>query len=340
MTDLAPFQQLMTMTDLLTPAAVRAAATLGIADHVAAGATTADEIARRAGTKYDVTDSLLRYLAEIGLFLRDEAGTYALTPLAEPLLSDNPRSVRALLRNDNMTGSSTLALLRLDHTVRTGEPGYAAAFGRPFWETVNNDTEFVAEWQEHAALADREHVAGGRLGWDAGAIVTEYDWSGARSFVDVGGHLGVLTLALVRAHAHLHGTLLDLHNAAAEAGRRFARSEVADRLQAVEGSFFEPLPEGRDVYVLSAILADWTDDDAILILKRCREAAADHGRVLVADIAMPINGPGAELQMRSMMPAPARSAEQIEQLAAAAGLRLTWRGPGTAVRTLLEFTAA
>ncbi|WFE30318.1 methyltransferase [Solwaraspora sp. WMMD791] len=338
MTELAPFQQLLTMTDLLVPAAVRAAATLGIADHIAGGATTPDEIARRAGSVPDVTATLLRYLAEIGLLDRDDDDTYALTPLAEPLRTDHPQSVRTMLRNDGMIGGSTLALLRLDHTVRTGRPGYAAEYGRDYWEAVNHDPAFDAEWQEQAAAADR--AAGQALAWDAGTVVTGYDWSTVDSFVDVGGHLGSLTLALVRAHPHLRGTLVDLRNVSTQAGRRFARSEVADRLRAIEGSFFDPLPAGHDVYLLSAILADWSDDEAVLILKRCREAAGDRGAVLVADIAMPISGPGAELQLRSMMPAPARSAAQIEELAAAAGLRLSWRGPGTAVRTLLEFTTA
>ncbi|MEV1320606.1 methyltransferase [Micromonospora arborensis] len=332
MTEIPPFQQLLTMTDLLVPAAVRAAATLGIADHVAAGATTADEIARRAGSAPDVTDMLLRYLVDIALLDRDENGGYALTALAEPLRSDHPQSVRAMLRNDGMFGSSGLSLLRLDHTVRTGRPGYVAEFGRDYWDAVNNDPAFVAEWREQGEAADRMD-----LHWDAGIVVTGYDWSGVRSFVDVGGHLGNLTLALVRAHAHLRGTLLDLKNVSAEAGRRFARSEVADRCAAVEGSFLDQLPEGHDVYLLSAILADWSDDDATLILKRCAEAAGASGKVLVADIAMPVGGAGSELRLRSMMPAPTRTAEDIERLAGAAGLRLSWRGPDTAVRTLLEF---
>lgn len=337
MPEAPPFQQLLTMTDLLVPAAVRAAATLGIADHIAAGATTADEIARRVGSAPDVTGSLLRYLAEIGILEIGTDGGYALTPLGEPLLSGHPQSVRQVLRNDGMIGSITLSLLRLDHTVRTGRPGYAAEFGRDYWETVNNDPHFAAEWREQGEAADQQDAR--VLGWEAGKIIEEYDWSGVHSFIDVGGHLGSLTMALVRAHPHLHGTLLDLHNVSAEAGRRFARSDVADRVTAVQGSFFDPLPVGKDVYLLSAILADWSDDEAVLILKRCREAAGASGKVLVADIAMPVSGPGAELQLRSMMPAPTRTAEDLERLGAEAGLRVTWRGPASKVRTLLEFTA-
>lgn len=342
MTDPQQLEKLLSMVDLLTPAAVRAAATLGVADHIAAGATTSAAIAERARTRPDVTDALLRHLVEIGLLEAsggegDGERTFSLTPLGEPLRSDHPFSVRPSLRNDSMVGRSGLALLRLDHTVRTGEPALAAEFGRGYWEVVNGESGYVDEWAEQAKAADR--VQEGPLHWGADAIVDSYDWSGVRRVVDVGGHLGVILMALLRRHTHLHGTLVDLKNVAEQAGRRFARSDVADRAEAVVGSFFDPLPAGADVYLLSAILADWSDDDAVLILKRCREAAGPDGKVLLAEVAMPSDGPASELRYRSMMPAPSRSVEELEALGAAAGLEVTWRGPATAVRSLLEFTA-
>ncbi|MET9838852.1 methyltransferase [Streptomyces virginiae] len=325
-----PYEKLMSMADLLTPAAIRATATLCLADHIKAGATTSEALAERAGTQPDVTDSLLRHLADIGILTADDEGRhYSLTPIGEPLLSDHPFSLRQVLRNDSMIGRGTQSLLRLDHTVRTGEPTH----GGDYWESVNNDPAYAEEWGEQARAFDA--VADQPLSWGAQYIVTEYDWSRARSVVDVGGHLGAILLALLRHHPHLRGTLVDLKNVAEQAGARFARSEVADRAEAVVGSFFDLLPKGADVYLLSAILADWRDDDAVRILGRCRDAAGPEGRILLADVAMPTNGPATELQFRSMMPAPSRSAEELEALCTEAGLKVTWRGR-TGLRTLLE----
>lgn len=332
-----PVQKLLSMAGLLAPAAIRAAATLGVADHLAAGARTSAEVAERAGTRPDVTDALLRYLADLGL-LRAVDGGFELTEVGAPLRSDHRFSVRPLLRNDGLFGGSALGLMHLDHTVRTGEPGYAAEFGRRYWDAVNTDPAFVGEWEEQARAADR--AADGPLAWDAGAIVDGYDWSTVRRVVDVGGHLGAITLALLRAHPHLHGTLVDLPNVAAQAARRLAASDVAGRATVVTGSFFDPLPADADVYLLSAILADWSDDDAVLILKRCREAAGERGRVLLAEVIMPAPNAAAELELRSMMPAPTRTVEQLEALATAAGFTVTWRGPQTPVRVLLELTPA
>ncbi|ANS68055.1 carminomycin 4-O-methyltransferase [Streptomyces lincolnensis] len=338
-----PYEKLLSLADLLAPSAIRAAATLRLADHLHAGATTSAALAERAGTRPDVTDALLRYLTELGILTTDEAPTtdavthYALTALGEPLLSDHPRSVREVLRGDSMIGHGTRALLHLDHTVRTGEPSHFAEPGGGYWETVNNDPAYAGEWAQQARAVDAH--ADLPLAWGAEQIVTAYDWSRARTVVDVGGHLGVILLALLRRHPHLRGTLVDLKNVAEQAAARFARSDAADRAEAVVGSFFEPLPAGADVYLLSAILADWDDKDAVRILENCREAAGPHGRILLADVAMPLHGAATELQYRSMMPAPARDAAELEALCATAGLRVTWRGPATGVRTLLELAA-
>lgn len=346
MAETQPYEKLLSLADLLAPTAIRAAATLGLADHLhAAGATTSAQLAERAGTQPDVTDSLLRYLTELGLLTADTdtaapdgAPRYSLTPLGEPLRSDHPRSVRGILRGDSMIGRGTRSLFHLDHTVRTGEPAHFAEPGGGYWETVNNDPAYAAEWAEQARAVDA--TADQPLAWGADQIVTAYDWSGVRTVVDVGGHLGAILLALLRHHPHLRGTLVDLKNVAEQAAARFARSEVADRAEAVVGSFFEPLPKGADVYLLSAILADWDDKDAVRILANCREAAGADGRILLADVAMPEQGPRTELQYRSMMPAPHRSAADLEALCATADLRITWRGPATGLRTLLELTPA
>ncbi|MGE5221546.1 MAG: methyltransferase, partial [Omnitrophica WOR_2 bacterium] len=46
-------------------------------------------------------------------------------------------------------------------------------------------------------------------------------------------------------------------------------------------SFFDPLPQGADLYLLRGILNDWPDREATAILRRCAEAARPAGRVVV-----------------------------------------------------------
>ncbi|MET9775378.1 methyltransferase [Streptomyces sp. NPDC006367] len=325
---------LLEMADLLTPAAIRAAATLRLADRLD-GPADVVKLAEITGTRADLLELLLRHLTDRGVLTLGDDGTHTVTELGARLRSDHPESLRAHLAQDGLYGRAELALVDLTHTLRTGEPAHAAVFGRGYWETVNEDPAFVE------ALEQTEERP--QLGWGAELIFDSYDWRQVRRVVDVGGHSGAVLMELLRRQPGLHGTLVDLKNVAEVAGRRFAAAGLADRARAVVGSFFDPLPTGGDVYLLSAILADWSDERAVAILRRCAEAAGPAGKVLVAEVNLqvPRDAPGSaalELWLRATMPAPVRTVGQVKALAEAAGLRPTWEGPVTPVRSLLEFT--
>ncbi|MDF6019126.1 methyltransferase [Streptomyces sp. JH34] len=325
---------LLEMADLLTPSTIRAAATLRIADHLASGVDVPEKLAELTGTRPDLLDLLLRHLASKGV-LTEEGGRYAVTELGDRLRADHPDSLRDHLTAEGLYGRAELSMVNILHTVRTGEPAHATVFGRGYWESVNEDPAFVE------ALEQSESKP--QLGWGAELIFDSYDWGGVGRVVDVGGHSGAILMELLRQQPHLHGTLVDLRNVAEVAGRRFAAEGLGDRAEAVTGSFFEPLPTGGDVYLLSAILADWSDEQATAILRRCAEAAGPSGKVVLAEVSLqvPREAPGSaamELWLRATMPAPVRSAEQLKALGAAAGLRVTWEGPATPVRSILEFS--
>ncbi|MEV8453913.1 methyltransferase [Streptomyces sp. NPDC052095] len=325
---------LLEMADLLTPATIRAAATLRIADHLASGTDTSDALAKATGTRPDLLDALLRHLTSKGLLTRED-DRYTLTELGDRLRGDHPESLRGHLSAEGLYGRADLSLVNILHTVRTGEPAHATVFGRGYWESVNEDPAFVEALEQSESRP--------QLGWGAELIFDEYDWSGTGRVVDVGGHSGAILMELLRRQPHLHGTLVDLRNVAEVAGRRFAAEGLADRAEAVTGSFFDPLPTGGDVYLLSAILADWSDERAVEILRRCAEAAGPSGKVLLAEVSLhvPREAPGSaamELWLRATMPAPVRSPDELKALGAAAGLRVTWEGPATRVRSVLEFS--
>ncbi|MFP3988996.1 methyltransferase [Streptomyces sp. E11-3] len=335
MDDLAHVEQLTDLADLLRPAAVRAAATLGLADHIAAGVTGAEDLARRCDTRADILDSLLRYLVSLELLDHDGNGGYVLRDAMRPLLTDHPLSLREALRLDGVTGRSDMALVGLVHTVRTGEPAHVGLFGRGYWDSLNEDSAYV-EAIERASL--------GQLVFDAELIRDAYDWSAVASVVDVGGNTGAILTSLLDRHPHLRGTLVDLRSVARVAAKNITAAGLQDRCEVAPGSFFDPLPAGRDVYLLSAILGDWDDERAVSILRRCAEAAGEAGKVLVADVNLDVVMRGEqaarmELLLRAMMPTPVRTVAELKRLGHEAGLRVTWEGPVTPVRSLIEFSA-
>ncbi len=58
---------------------------------------------------------------------------------------------------------------------------------------------------------------------------------------------------------------------------------MLDRCEVIGGNFFESVPKGADAYVLKRVIHDWNDDTCEGILRRCRDAVIDGGRVIVVD---------------------------------------------------------
>jgi hypothetical protein len=64
---------------------------------------------------------------------------------------------------------------------------------------------------------------------------------------------------------------------------------VADRCEIDSGDFFESVPAGGDAYVLKWIIHDWDHDRAVAILRNCRRAMNQTGRLLLIESV--ISGP-------------------------------------------------
>ena len=108
-----------------------------------------------------------------------------------------------------------------------------------------------------------------------------------QTVVDVGGGVGRLLCAILKATPSARGVLYDLPHALAEAPPVLRQHNVADRVELLEGSFFDSVPTDGDVYVLKMILHDWPDDTAVEILQSVRSVAEVGTRVLVIDCVIP-----------------------------------------------------
>src|SRR5437764_13208901 len=75
--------------------AISVVAKFGTADALAEGPKRVEELAEAAGAHAPSLYRVLRALASVGIFAEDENGRFGLTPLAEPLRSDAPGSLRA-----------------------------------------------------------------------------------------------------------------------------------------------------------------------------------------------------------------------------------------------------
>ena len=117
------------LLSLVTPMAIRVAATLRLADRIAAGTRTAGELATAVDADPDALARLLGHLVTAGVLSRAGNGSYGLTALGEHLRDDDPAGVRPWLDLGGAIGRADLCFTQLLHTVRTGEPAFPRQFG-------------------------------------------------------------------------------------------------------------------------------------------------------------------------------------------------------------------
>src|SRR5919201_5291719 len=144
-------------------------------------------------------------------------------------------------------------------------------------------------------------------------------WRGDETVVDVGGGNGSRLVELLKTQPSLRGIVFDLPETERD------QAALGDRIEFVEGSFFERVPEG-DVYILSTILHDWDDERATAILRTIRAAARPDSRLLILDqIVPPGNEPGGgkwlDLLMLALVSGKERSEAQWRDLLAAGGFK-------------------
>ena len=310
------YEQMMTMVlGCWVTQTIRAVADLSIADHLAQGSLSAAEIAKREGSAPDTTLRLMRAAVATGLLESESGDRFRATPLLETLRKDDPRTLRPL----------ALALTRPSQwrpwsefvtAIRRGESQARATLGMTLFEYYQNNPAEAEEFS--AAMRSMTSLWGD-------AIAKVIDTGGVQCAVDVGGANGSLLQFLQEANPALRGIVFDLPNVIEHARAQIARTGFPDRTDVVGGDFFESVP-GGDLYLLKFILHDWSDDESIVILRRCREAMAAGGRIAIIEFDIDKRNPIGTLTdmcMLALSTGKERSLEEYDALLAAAGLQRT-----------------
>ncbi|NMH97807.1 methyltransferase [Pseudonocardia acidicola] len=315
--------------------ALHVAATLGISDVLAAGPRTVADLAVATGTHEGSLSRLMRALASVGVYARDDDGRFANTELGEALRAGTPGSVAGWA---GLIGRPYYwqAWAGLADSVRTGENAFATVHGESIWA-------YRAKRPDELVIFDRAMTALSAA--VAGAVVEAYDFDRFGTIVDVGGGRGGLLAAILTGHPSMRGVLFDQPDVVAGASELLERAGVADRATTVGGDFFDAVPEGGDAYLLKAVVHDWPDAESIAILRTCRRAVPAHGTLLLIEQLLD-DGPDpgrAAFSDLNMLVAPGgqeRSVDDYRSLLAAAGFHLVRAVPTTSDVFVLEATPA
>jgi hypothetical protein len=273
---------------------------LGVADALAEGPRPAGELAAALGADAETLHRLLRALASDGVFQETEPGVFANTPASELLRTgEGWADVACLFGGVWYRAAGELGA--------DGRPTFERIFGTDFWS-------WLAEHPAERAAFDR----GMEQGKERRAERLEaLEWRGDETVVDVGGGNGSFLVELLRRNPGLRGIVFDLPET--------VRDEVVlgDRIEFVEGSFFEAVPVG-DAYVLGGVLHDWDDEHAAAILRTIRASAPPGAPLLVLDAVVqdgnePNGSKWLDLLLLTLFAGKERSEAQWRELLAAGG---------------------
>lgn len=259
------------------PHVVACAARLGVADALGEGSSSAGELAAGLGVDSEALARVLRAMASLGLVRDGGDGRFALTETGQCLRSDSPQSLRGMALH--VATQLSPAFAALAECVREGRPPEFIKYG------PDGFAEF-ADKPEDAAIFNQSMVDNSRR--IASEAAAAYDFTRFATIMDVGGGYGAVLATLLKAAPKAEGCVLDLGHAREGALKLFEAEGVGTRARFVEASFFEPLPETADCYVLKYILHDWNDAYAGQIVARVGEAAGKSGgTVILVERIMP-----------------------------------------------------
>ena len=301
--------------------AVSVAASLGIADALADGPRSADDIAAAVGGDPTTTYRLLRTLAAGGILHEAERPEFSLTDLGVALRSDVAGSVRdqaIIFGKPYMLA----AWGNLEHSIRTGENAFTALHGEDVWACRARDPEEQSDFNRAMASASAPVGPALAAAYDFDAIGTARRHRRRIRDAARGGPGGASPGCGASCSTSPRSSPRPRPSSSAPASRT-AREVVG-------GDFFASVP-AADAYVMKAILHDWSDADSIRILRTIR-APRRRRRLLIVERVLggpndDLDGKLMDLHMLVMPGGLERTLDEWRDLFAAGGWTLTGHPP-------------
>ncbi|MEO6714761.1 MAG: methyltransferase [Mycobacteriales bacterium] len=297
-------------------------ANLGVCDVVSDEPRSMPEIARELGVDAQALGRVVRHLASLGVFAMRGDDVWH-NEASRLLRQEHPGGLLPLTR--------LLALpiiwdsfKTLEDAVRTGRPG--ATFHDP-----NGFFAYLDAHPQESDIYDQGMTA--MTTRRISKVVPCFDFSEFNVIADIGGGRGHLLRAVLEGAPGARGVLFD-------------RAQVADGLGSTDlisvqvGDFFaDPLPVA-DCYLLSNIIHDWSDPDALAILTAVRAAAPPTSTLLLFEFVVPedagqFEASDIDVEMLALVGGRERTLKEYTDLLAAGGWRLQRTVP-TASQTILE----
>ena len=287
---------------------IYAAVELGVFEFLPA---SAKEVERRTQVYRSVGARLMRALMELELVQRDVDGLYHPTDRGSFLMPSHPLSLSDAARHWGRESYESWA--EVTRSLRTGESEFERLHGKSFFDWLQDrPTDLKTYHSAMSAYARYDYR-------DVSGLV---DLTVHDSILDAGGGTGELAFALLRSCSTLQATVMDRLEVVEAAT---LPADLAGRCRYVAGDLFEKWPVTSDAVILARVLHDWSDHDALRILRRAREAMPKEGTLYVIEMVLDVaTGRGGllDLNMLVMTQGAERTEEQFREILAEAGFSL------------------
>ena len=317
-------------TGYWTSQAIYVAAKLGIADLLKDGPQSYVALAAATGSDAPSLFRLLRALSSVGIFSQLGKDCFALSRLAEGLRADTPASLRRMVITIGEIHYQACG--NLLHSVQTGSSAFLKTFGTSLFAYLRQNIDAADAFNQ--GMANVSSVL-------AYAVLMAYDFAGISSIVDLGGGQGKLLEKILQFSPNTRGTVFDTAPTIERAKQQLGDNARTRRCSYVTGDFFTSVPQGADAYILCGVIHDWDDSRAITILRNCRRAMAEKGRVLLVDMVVPDTDAVSfskllDLNMLAMTGGQERTKAEFRALLDAADYKLTRIIPTMAPQSVIE----
>jgi acetylserotonin N-methyltransferase len=114
-------------------------------------------------------------------------------------------------------------------------------------------------------------------------VVEAFDLSRFRRLADLGGGTGHLAMAACERYPHVHAIVFDLPQVVETARAQVSKSPASSRIDVIAGDFFhDELPEA-DLFAMSRILHDWSEDKIHPLLTKIYRRLPPGGGLLLGE---------------------------------------------------------
>lgn len=251
------------------------AVSLGIFDSLDHEHGSAERLAAELRVQTEPLERLLDTCVGLGL-LHKHDGIYRNQPVSSTYLCrDSPHTVAGyILYSDKVLFQ---LWTHLENAIRHGGPQWKQAFHQ-------DGSIFDHFFRTEEAMQDFLQGMNGFGILSSPLVVSAFDLSRFKKFVDLGGATGHLAIAACERYPGMSAILFDLPRVIDAVRQRVSLSSVASRIEMRKGDFFcpEDLPQG-DLFGLGRILHDWPDEKAGGLLRSIHERLPSGGGILLEE---------------------------------------------------------